>query len=238
MIPETTLFEPKAIFELTNYTLKTWNLDKKHTVDVVCHLNDILMKCAEEYRKRPDRIGKEAYKKLEKALKLIDQADGLLLDPYSISYKDAPFSEIMSNDYKSLNNIGTVSEDLKLKNVQLSNAKNRITLLSWLGQNKPTSIPKSHKRREIITIELYKMYQGLTAQKHVKRNKPGQEGTRIHTPFSKVAILIDRLVGNPHYDIECIDIWKNGNLNINDIVDCSETTTSTFCQSLEKYLPK
>ncbi len=236
MSAQTTLFEPKAIFELTNYTLDTWNLDNAHAVDVAKRLNDILMDCAEEYRKRPDRIGKEAYKKLERAQEFLEKADALLLNPYDISYKDAPFSEIMLEDYKSLDSVGTFSEDDLLRSAQLSNAQNCMTLGVWLVQNTPVSISKGNKRREIITKKLYALYQELTGKEYIRNNKPGRQGTRIHNPFSKVAILMDKLAGNPHYALDCIDIWKNEHLNISDIVKCPKKTISAFCQSLEKIL--
>jgi hypothetical protein len=232
------MFKQEVLDQLTDYTLETWGLDSSQSVEIARRLSYIFLKCYEEYMKRPDRTGKGAYQKIERALAHLKKAEALLLDPYMVSFKDAPFAGILQDEYALLENVGTFSEDELLQPVQLSTAQSFKTLRQWLNQNGPNSSSRANHRRKIIIIGLHALYQKLTGERHIDRNHPdlAYVGERIHTPFSKVALLIDRLIGNPHKDIAPIPEWKGSELNINDIVNCSPTAISSFCKDIQNHI--
>ncbi len=230
------MIEPQHLLEIIDFTMQTWNLDESHKGTLHKEFSILIENCISEHICAIDYNNKTLLDELRAAHNQIKKGLKVIENQYTHDYSSLTFLD----SQKLLTNTGDRSQFLSMHpeimdvikiNESLNESMN--TFSNWLEKQKPNYKPQKYAISRMIIRELYSLYKDTTGLIYKGKQDSKIRGQRIHTPFTKVAILIDALYGTYRPELSNLKKIKNNKLNISGIVDDDDDYTNNFCRLVE-----
>ncbi|MDG1725878.1 MAG: hypothetical protein P8H57_01885 [Emcibacteraceae bacterium] len=227
------MIEPEHLAEIVDFTQKTWGLKNNHLGILDLKLRMIIEKCINEQFCAIDYKNQSSLDELEAALNNLKK--GLVKIEDNYTHRTSTLTFLGAENYltgpRNRSHILTGNEEIK--ELQLSLNKNIEMFEVWLKKQLSNPSPQKYVCSRIIINDLLPLYSKLTGLDYKANYVSDERGKRRHNSFTRVAILIDALYGNPRPELINIPKLKNGKINISDIVDCDPSFINNFCRFVE-----
>ena len=223
------MIAPQVLLDITDYAQQTWSVKQADMDTLVSGINLIIESCISEKICAVDYQNAEDLEVLRAGLNNMVKGLNKIESQFSLGLSDMNFlgDETLLASSKRRTHLLTGHEEIKDVHEDLTNAVT--TLTKWLERQQSMPKPTKFIYRNLIIRELLPLYYGLTGLSY--KSCYGSDRTeRTHDQFSRVAILIDALYGNPSSELVDAHKQKDKNIKITNIVDCDPETINKFCQ--------
>lgn len=219
------------VIQLANFIEKEWGKPINGSNQTVSLVAGIIDSCEGLDIGIVSHINKEQFRNLKHIDKKIRYELSKIDQIHSVPKNNS--RQYQSNRIKT--KYGSNALDTAMQ--ELNNGIDKFT--SYINALQIDPKPRGKIKRKELILHLYSAYENNYGGVYIKRNSKQHHGKRAHNDFTKVAIIFDRLFGNPSNILKSIPYEINGSLNLTALTSHNDTDEiHSFAIYIEAELSK